>query len=336
MSELQEQPRLPHSWIADHAHDLAMALDRLLERGPELFQLGVPAHEAREPALRCGLEPCAGHTGAYEFVHLDRLAQALHGDRAERLDRHVPLGQRERVARDQDTSGRRQLLHSRRQMGGLAHRGVIHVEVVPDGPHDDLARVQPDANLDLDALRAAELLRVVPHGILHAQGRVARPHRVILVSQRGPEERHDPVAHHLVHRALVAVDRLHHALEHGVEQLARLLGIAVSEKLHRALEIREEDGHLLALALQCGLGGEDLLGEVLRRIRVRSGELRGRGQSGAARRTDRRTCSRADWPRHRTDRWRLAGRRTAHRTSCRWDSHAGTGDTSCRGNLQMG
>src|SRR5262249_19119610 len=36
--------------------------------------------------------------------------------------------------------------------------------------------------------------------------------------------------------------------------------------IHRALRVSEENGHLLALALESGTGGEDLLGEVLRRV----------------------------------------------------------------------
>jgi hypothetical protein len=62
---------------------------------------------------------------------------------------------------------------------------------------------------------------------------------VILVGQRGAEEGHDAVAHHLVHGALVAVDGLHHQLENGIQELVRLLRIAVGEKLHRALQVRE-------------------------------------------------------------------------------------------------
>src|SRR4030095_17013687 len=62
---------------------------------------------------------------------------------------------------------------------------------------------------------------------------------------------------------LVAMHGLHHALEHGIEKLARLFWIAVGEQLHRALEIREEDSDLLAFALEGALGGQDLLGEVL-------------------------------------------------------------------------
>ena len=109
---------------------------------------------------------------------------------------------------------------------------------------------------------------------------VARPHGVVLVGHRRAEQRHDPVAHDLVDGALVAVDGLHHPFEHGIEELPRLLGIAVGEQLHRALQVGEEHGDLLALALERGLRGEDLLGEVLRGVGLRGGEPRSRG--GAA------------------------------------------------------
>ena len=92
---------------------------------------------------------------------------------------------------------------------------------------------------------------------------------MVLVGERRAEQRHDAVAHDLVHGALVAVHRLHHALEHRIEERARLLGVAVGEQLHRALEVGEEHRDLLALALQRAPRGEDLLGEVLRRVAVR-------------------------------------------------------------------
>ena len=62
---------------------------------------------------------------------------------------------------------------------------------------------------------------------------------MILVSERRAEERHDTVAHHLVHGALEPMDSLHHPIEHGIEELARFLGVAISEQLRRALEIGE-------------------------------------------------------------------------------------------------
>src|SRR5205823_9080699 len=48
-----------------------------------------------------------------------------------------------------------------------------------------------------------------------------------------------------------------------------LLGVDLLRQLHRALHVGEEDGHLLALALEGGAGSEDLLGEVLRRVGAR-------------------------------------------------------------------
>src|SRR5262249_13743303 len=56
---------------------------------------------------------------------------------------------------------------------------------------------------------------------------------------------------------------LHHVFEHGIEEPARLLGITVGQQLHRALEVGEEHGDLLALTLERALRGKDLLGEVL-------------------------------------------------------------------------
>ena len=135
-------------------------------------------------------------------------------------------------------------------MRGLAHGGVVHAEIAADRAHDDIAGVEPDADLHLHALRAAKLLRVAPHGVLHPERRVAGAHGVVLVRDRRPEQRHDPVAHDLVDGALVAVDGLHHPLEDGVQKLPRLLGIAIGQQLHRALEVGEEDGDLLALALR--------------------------------------------------------------------------------------
>jgi hypothetical protein len=83
---------------------------------------------------------------------------------------------------------------------------------------------------------------------------------VVLVGDRRAEERHDAVPHHLIDRALVAVDRLHHPLEDRVQELPGLLGVAVRQQLHRALEIGEDDRHLLALTFEGALGDQDLLG----------------------------------------------------------------------------
>ena len=93
------------------------------------------------------------------------------------------------------------------------------------------------------------------------------------MGERRAEERHDAVAHHQIHGALVVMDGVHHPLQDGIENRARLFGIAVGEQLHGALEVGEEDRDLLALALEGGLGGQDLLREVLGGVALRNTEL---------------------------------------------------------------
>ena len=136
----------------------------------------------------------------------------------------------------------RQLLHAGGEVRGLSHRGVLDVEVAADGAHDDLAGVDADPDLHVEALPPPDVFGVLRDGALHPQRRVAGAYRVILVGDRRAEQRHDPVAHHLVDGALEAMDGFHQALDDRVEQRARVLGIAVDEELQRSLQVGEEDG----------------------------------------------------------------------------------------------
>ena len=80
------------------------------------------------------------------------------------------------------------------------------------------------------------------------------------------------------------------SLEDRVKELARLLGIAVGEQLHRALQVSEEDGHLLALTLDRLATAQDAAGEMTGRIGV--GRAAGRG--ARRRRGERLTASPAE------------------------------------------
>ena len=64
------------------------------------------------------------------------------------------------------------------------------------------------------------------------------------------------------------MDRVHHSLEHRIEDSPRLFRVAIGQELRRALDVGEEDGDLLALTLQRGARVEDALGEVLGRVRL--------------------------------------------------------------------
>ncbi len=89
-----------------------------------------------------------------------------------------------------------------------------------------------------------------PHRLLHSQRRIAGAHGVILMGKRRAEQRHDPVAHHLVHRTFVVVHRFHHMLDDRIEKFTRLLRITVSEQLHRSFHVGEQHRDLLALAFE--------------------------------------------------------------------------------------
>ena len=54
----------------------------------------------------------------------------------------------------------------------------------------------------------------------------------------------------------------HHVFEDRVEELPRLLGVAVGQQLHRGLQVGKEHRDLLPLAFEGGLGGENFLGQM--------------------------------------------------------------------------
>jgi hypothetical protein len=269
VGELPEETRLADTWLADDGHDLAVPCTGPLQGLAELLQLRVAPDEAGEAPGGGRLQPRAHGPGTDDLEDLDRGVQALDRSLPQGLHHNVAFRQIQRLGRDEDRPRHGHLLQARRQVGRLADGRVVHVEVAPDGADDHVAGVRADSDVQRHARGSVYLLGVPFHRFLHPQRGVTRPYGVILVGERGTEERHDPVAHHLIDRALVAVDRLHHSLEHRIEELARLLGVAVGEQLHGALEVGEEDRDLLALALQGGLRGQDLLGEVLGGVRLR-------------------------------------------------------------------
>ncbi len=119
-----------------------------------------------------------------------------------------------------------------------------------DRAHHHLARVHTDADLDRRAPLLAQLACVALDVLLHLERRQQCPLRMILVRDRRPEQREDPVAGGLHHIALVAMRRFAHQLERGIDQAARLLRVEVFDQLHRALDIGEQRGDGLTLALR--------------------------------------------------------------------------------------
>ena len=304
--ELEAEPRLAHPHVAHHRHDLPGAPQHRVDRFVEARQLHLAPHERRARAGRGRVEARADRHRAADLVHVDRRLQAAHRHRPEGPRGHAAPHQREGVLGGQDRGGLGHLLHARGQVHGLAHRGVGEREIAADGARHYFAGVEADPDLQRQAERALQLVAEREHLRLHAQGRVAGPHRVVLVGERRTEERHDALPHHLVDRAFVAMHRFHHQLAHLVDDRADLLGIAVADRLDHPVDAREEHGDLLALALESLPGVEDALGQVRRGVDAGRGEAGGpaRVEPAPARGTESRAVGGGV---------RAAGARLAHR-----------------------
>ena len=225
MGELVDQPGLAHPRLADDGDYLAAARAGLTQDPAQMLDLRIAARKARQAAQGRGLQACPGLTRPRQLEDLDRLWEALYGNRPQRPHLDVPLGKAHGLCGQPHRPGWGQLFHSRGQVGRLAHCGVVHVEIATDRAHHDLAGIEPNADLHRHDLGPAPPLRILLYRLLHAQRGIARAHRVVLMGQGRTEESHDPVAHHLVHGALIVVHGFHHAFEHGVKDLARLFRV---------------------------------------------------------------------------------------------------------------
>src|ERR1700722_769675 len=102
-------------------------------------------------------------------------------------------------------------------MGRSSDGCVVHAQVAADGAHNDLTGVQSNADLHVHAVRAENGFSVTLDSLLHAQGSVASPLSVILMSKRSTEQCHYAVARSLVNGTFVLMDGLHHEFEDRME-----------------------------------------------------------------------------------------------------------------------
>jgi hypothetical protein len=161
------------------------------DRGHRPVQLAVELEQAADDLAANAAHVVGG-------LDLEVVLEALDRHRAVRLDLDVAVGRPPRRVGDERGAGPGQLLHARGQVGGLPDRAVLHVEVVADRAHHDVAGVDAHADLHVDALAPAQLLGVLRQRAVHAQRRVAGAHGMVLVGHRRAEQRQDAVAHDLV------------------------------------------------------------------------------------------------------------------------------------------
>src|SRR5262249_8750132 len=88
---------------------------------------------------------------------------------------------------------------------------------------------------------------------------ITGPEGVILMGNGSAKEGHNAVAQHLVHGALIAVHRVQHGMQGGVEQLLGGFGVEVADEHQRVFQVDKEHRDLLTLAWQGRARHADLL-----------------------------------------------------------------------------
>jgi len=229
------------------------------------------------------VEAGAERAGPFEIEHADRLDDALDRDAAPVAELKVALHQPRGLFGE---AGFGKGFHALRDADIVAERGIVHAQIVADPPDHHLARVEADADVELDAVLDINLLRESAYRIADVQGGEAGSLSVVLVRNRSPKQRHDAVAGERVHRALEPIHAVGGNLEEILDDTKPLFGIEAFGEVHRAFDIGEQDGDVLALAFQRGFRLADLVGEMLgweRRVRGgRFGRRRGGRQRRAA------------------------------------------------------
>ena len=122
--------------------------------------------------------------------------------------------------------------------------------------------MQADPHADLDAVGAALRRGLGLHGALDRERRVAGAHGMVLVRDRGAEQRHDAITQDPVDRAFVAMHGVHHDAERRVQDAPRVLRIDVLDQRERAFDVGEQHRDLLALALQRRARAQDAFGQM--------------------------------------------------------------------------
>ena len=72
LCELPEEPGLPHTWLADDRHHLALTIAGPLQRLAEDVQLGVPPHKAASALARGSLQSCPHRPRAGHLIDFQR------------------------------------------------------------------------------------------------------------------------------------------------------------------------------------------------------------------------------------------------------------------------
>ena len=109
---------------------------------------------------------------------------------------------------------------------------VVGVQIVgADGAQHHVPGVHPDADLQVDAALLPQPLAILRDRLLHAQGCVQGALGVVFVGDRRAKQREDAIAQRLRHIALVAMHRLHHEPQSGIDNVPGFFGVEIFQQV---------------------------------------------------------------------------------------------------------
>ena len=179
-----------------------------------------PTRGSRPPAQAPHVGDYLG--GGFDFPQARRFSFALELERAGVAESKVRLDELSGFLRDEHGPGGGACFHPLGDVDRIPDGCVFHSGVRADIAHNDGSSVETHPHVDRDI---GERSAVTAGGVTDLQGGQHCPARVVLVHERGTEQRQHAIAEKLVDRALIAVHGGNPVLEEPVENVDHVFGV---------------------------------------------------------------------------------------------------------------
>jgi hypothetical protein len=138
-------------------------------------QLALASNEGSESSVDTDLQAATPRTATNNVVHRHWLASSSNLHRPLRFAAHISLNQPICGLGDENRPRLRQALQASRHIGGIAHRSVIHPQVITDAADDHHTGIQAQAQVNLYVALGVELGVIGADRFPHHQRRHDRP-----------------------------------------------------------------------------------------------------------------------------------------------------------------
>ena len=249
LAERLHQPRLAHPRLGADERDLAGLLGDALE-----------AIDQHRNLVLASDQRCVDHAGRAEPLiaelrrpeqpmDLDGFGDPLQLAAARLLGEEAPAQQPQCVAADDDRIGLRLVLDPRSQIHRVAEGLPLAARIAADRPDDDGTRMDPHPRRKADPVLRLEHQVETRERLQHAEARMGRATRVVLVRARIAEEHQQPVAEILRDVAVVLLHDARAGRLEALQQRVHVLRIELRRQRRRPDQVAEHHRQVAPLAL---------------------------------------------------------------------------------------